>query len=235
MADKILSIEDFGRDVLGIARGTRLDGKDADSVRAMYRTYVASAVKAAGEGFTPRYENVTNNVTGDVRRYFTTSPNSAQLVPEARENRKLVADADGLGLWVDSMSGDISPAYVSGTTNRVKLPKSSGVAAEMAAMLGGNGTDNRTDRTEVTDRTDDRPWYSRLFGGARASTPPPPPGATAVPVATPEQTPIPEQTPRPMPVLASPEASQRVLVDGMVVRQGGVTYRIVNGKPVPME
>jgi hypothetical protein len=111
----------------GYAPGTRIPAAAARQLHAQFLK------DSSGSEFQPKTGTATNQTTGDVVRYFTSSSNSAQVLPEERFKEGPI-DKDGTQLVFDPSKGDYFPATNRATKSPVKpKAKTSGFA------IGPNG------------------------------------------------------------------------------------------------
>ena len=106
----------------GYAPGARIPAAAARQLHAQFLK------DSSGSEFQPKAGTATNEATGDVVRYFTSSANSAQVLPDERFKEGPI-DKDGTQLVFDPSKGDYFPATNRATKVAVK-PKveSSGFA-----------------------------------------------------------------------------------------------------------
>lgn len=97
----------------GYAPGTRIP---AAAARQLHSQFLKDS---SGSEFQPKTGTATNEATGDVVRYFTSSPNSAQVLPEERFKEGPI-DKDGTQLVFDPSKGDYFPATNRATKSPVK-------------------------------------------------------------------------------------------------------------------
>jgi len=106
----------------GYAPGTRIPAAAARQLHAQFLK------DSSGSEFQPKTGTATNAATGDVVRYFTSSANSAQVLPEERFKEGPI-DKDGTQLVFDPSKGKYFPATNAATGAVVKPKvKSSGFA-----------------------------------------------------------------------------------------------------------
>lgn len=99
----------------GYAPGTRIPAAAARQLHAQFLK------DSDGSEFQPKTGTATNAATGDVVRYFTSSANSAQVLPEERFKEGPI-DKDGTQLVFDPSKGKYFPA-TNAATGAVVKPK----------------------------------------------------------------------------------------------------------------
>lgn len=111
----------------GYAPGARIPAAAARQLHAQFLK------DSSGSEFEPKTGTATNAATGDVVRYFTSSANSAQVLPEERFKEGPI-DKDGTQLVFDPSKGKYFPA-TNAATGAVVKPK----VKSSGPMLGPDG------------------------------------------------------------------------------------------------
>jgi len=135
----------------GYAPGTRIPAAAARQLHAQFLK------DSSGSEFQPKTGTATNEATGDVVRYFTSSANSAQVLPEERFKEGPI-DKDGTQLVFDPSKGKYFPATNAATGAVVKPKvKSSGFAVTPdgkiipAGMMDAEATPSPTPEAAMTN------------------------------------------------------------------------------------
>lgn len=125
----------------GYSVGTRIPRTTANQLHAAWLK------EGGGQQFQPQTGSATNAATGDVVRYFTSSPNSAQVLPEDRFKEGPI-DKNGVQLVFDPAKGDYFPA----TNRATKAPVQPKVRSS-GFVMGPNGQLMPAGMAEMEDPT----------------------------------------------------------------------------------